>query len=172
MAHLKTAVSKGDHTLGNPKAAKVLVEYGDYQCPHCGLAFPFINRLLDNYGDEILFVFRNFPLQESHPAAMMAALAAEAAGLQGKFWEMHDMIFEHQASLSADTLLHLAEKLQLDMQKFSQDWRSQELMSRVEGDFEGGLRSGVNGTPTFFLNGARYDHYNETYESLEQMMRD
>lgn len=172
MAHLKTAVGKDDHKLGNPNASKVLVEYGDYQCSHCGIAFPHINRLLDNYGDEILFVFRNFPLQESHPAAMMAALAAEAAGKQGKFWEMHDMIFEHQDSLSADTLITLAEKLHLDMEQFSNDWRSQELLKRVEGDFESGLRSGVNGTPTFFLNGARYDNYDETYASLEQMMRE
>ncbi|RAJ81941.1 thioredoxin-like protein [Chitinophaga dinghuensis] len=170
MAHLKNPVTQNDHSTGNPQSGRILVEYGDYQCSHCGIAFPLIRKLLRQYGDDLLFVFRNFPLQESHPAAVIAALAAEAAALQGKFWEMHDILYENQAELSADNILGFAATLHLDMSRFSQDWRSQQLLDRVERDLEGGLRSGVNGTPTFFLNGERYNDYDETYQSLAMLM--
>lgn len=110
-------------------------------------------------------MFRNFPLQEAHPAAYIAALAAEAAGQQGKFWLMHDLIFEHQDHLDGNSLLSFAEALDLDLQQFAQDWKSEALQQKVEADFESGIRSGVNGTPTFFVNGEKID-YDETYESL------
>ncbi|NIG54120.1 thioredoxin domain-containing protein [Chitinophaga sp. Cy-1792] len=171
MAHLKAAVTPHDHTTGNPNASIVLVEYGDYQCPSCGEAYPLVKKLLQHHGDQILFVFRNFPLQEIHPAAMMSALAAEAATHQDKFWEMHDLIFENQAALSVQTLLRFAEELQLDMPRFERDWQSQDTMGTVEKDFTGGLRSGVNGTPTFFVNGQRYDDYDATYASLAKLVR-
>ena len=115
MAGLKPAVNNKDHQTGNIKAKVVLVEYGDYQCPHCGVAHPFIKQLLKEFDKELHFVFRNFPLQESHPAAMISAIAAEAADKQDKFWAMHDMIFEHQDELSEDSLFEFAESLGLDI---------------------------------------------------------
>src|SRR2546423_8404791 len=124
MSKLKPAVNAEDHKLGNPKAVITLVEYGDFECPHCGLAHPLIKRLLKEMGEQILFVFRNFTLQEIHPHAYMASLAAEAAGKQGKFWEMHDLIFDHQRRLSAELLLDLAGRLGLDMELFGKDWES------------------------------------------------
>ncbi len=166
MSKLRIAVSDQDHRTGNLKAKIVLVEYGDYQCPHCGIAHPFTKKLLQKYSQDLLFIFRNFPLQEMHPQALISAQAAEAADKQEKFWEMHDAIFEHQNMLSANNLLLFAERLNLDIEKFSKDWKSKNVLSRVEADFDGGIRSGVNGTPTFFLNGNRLESYNETYESL------
>ncbi|MNT40337.1 DSBA-like thioredoxin domain protein [compost metagenome] len=108
-------------------------------------------------GSQIRFVFRNFPLSEMHPYAKTAALAAEAAALQGKFWEMHDAIFENQNLLSARLLLDIAEQLDLDMPKFKSDVQKEVLQDRVDGDFESGMLSGVNGTPTFFVNGQKFD---------------
>jgi protein-disulfide isomerase len=166
MAKLKLPVTEKDHQTGNAKAKIVLVEYGDYQCPHCGIAHPFIKKLLKQFSHEILFIFRNFPLQEMHPQAMISALAAEAADKQKKFWEMHDMIFENQGILSANSLLQFAKKLTLDMELFSKDWKSKDVLSKVESDFESGIHSGVNGTPTFFINGNRLETYDESYESL------
>ena len=166
MAKLKQPVSENDHQTGNLKARITMVEYGDYQCSYCGHAHPLIKHLLKEKGDVVRFVFRNFPLQDIHPMAMSAALAAEAAALQGKFWEMHDLIYEHQDQLSNDFLLQLAIELGLNERKFASDWQSETIYSRVESDFETGVRSGVNGTPTFFVNGSRLNTYDETYESL------
>jgi protein-disulfide isomerase len=166
MAKLKLPVTEKDHQTGNAKAKIILVEYGDYQCPHCGIAHPFIKKLLKQFNHEILFIFRNFPLQEIHPQAMASALAAEAADKQKKFWEMHDMIFENQQILSPNSLLHFAKNISLDLEMFAGDWKSKDALSKVETDFEGGIHSGVNGTPTFFINGTRLETYDETYESL------
>lgn len=166
MSKLKIPVNGQDHQTGNPEAKVILVEYGDYQCSHCGAAHPLIQQLLQQFGNELLFVFRNFPLQESHPQAMAAALAAEAAGKQGKFWEMHDTIYEHQDDLSGNSLLNYAEMLNLDMEKFVRDWKSNDTLSKIESDFESGIRSGVNGTPSFFINGNRLNSYDESYASL------
>ncbi len=166
MSTLKPPVNSADHHQGNVNAAIILVEYGDFECPHCGRAHPLVKRLLKEKGKEIYFVFRNFPLSEAHPHAFISALAAEAAAKQGKYWEMHDLIFENQQSLSAGFLLTLAERLKLDITQFTKDSKSQELKSKVETDFESGIRSGVNGTPTFFLNGSPLLTYDETYESL------
>jgi protein-disulfide isomerase len=171
MSKLKIPVNKKDHQTGNPGAKIILVEYGDYQCPHCGMAYPLIKRLLTQFKTDLLFIFRNFPLQEIHPEAMLAAAAAEAAGRQNKFWEMHDLIFEHQNSLSGDFLIQSAEGLHLNMDQFAADSNSEAILSRVENDFEGGIRSGVNGTPSFFLNGNRLNSYNATYESLAEAVR-
>lgn len=171
MSTLRVSVGDKDHITGDPYAEKVLVEYGDYQCPHCGKAHPFIQKLLKEFKGEIKFVFRNFPLQEVHPMAMMAALATEAAARQDKFWEMHDIIFEHQKTLSADAILDFAAELKLDQAQFGKDLLDKELMNKVERDFVSGLRSGVNGTPTFFLNGQLVTTYNETYESLAEAIK-
>jgi protein-disulfide isomerase len=167
MSTLKPPVSDKDQSTANTSSHTVLVEYGDYQCPHCGHAHPLVKKLLKEKGDAFRFVFRNFPLQEAHPAAFMAAVSAEAAGKQGKFWEMHDMIFEHQQRLTAgfNALLDFAEALNLNIQQFAADVKSDEIVKKVEDDFESGIRSGVNGTPTFFINGARAD-YDGSYESL------
>ena len=154
---LKPEIGIADQKEGNEQAAIKIVEYGDYQCPHCGRAYPIIKEIQSTFGDQILFVFRNFPLQESHWYATIAAQAAEAAGKQGKFWEMHDAIFENQQQLSEEYLDSLAEKLGLDMDQFEQDLNSEEISDKVEDDFESGVRSGVNGTPSFFVNGEKFD---------------
>jgi len=154
---LKPKVSDADHIMGNGQADLTIVEYGDYQCPHCGGAHPILKEMMAELGSQIRFVFRNFPLSEMHPYALPAALAAEAAGLQGKFWEMHDAIYENQNLLSERLLLDIAEQLGLDIPKFKSDVKSEALQDRVDSDFESGMLSGVNGTPTFFVNGQKFD---------------
>ena len=154
---LKPIVNDNDHTQGNQDADLVIVEYGDYQCPHCGAAYPVLQKMMRQFGDQLKFVFRNFPLSEMHAYARPAALAAEAAGLQGKFWEMHDAIFEHQRYLDDQLLLTLAEKLGLNMHQFAGDLKQPALADKIDADFESGVRSGVNGTPSFFINGNKFD---------------
>ncbi|WP_420153207.1 DsbA family protein [Siphonobacter sp.] len=154
---LKPSVSSQDHAIGKADANLVIVEYGDYQCPYCGAAYPVLKELMREFGDQIKFVFRNFPLSEIHPFARPAALVAEAAALQGKFWEMHDAIYENQSSLSTDFLFELAEKLGLDQTKLQHDLKQDSLEDRVDADFESGMHSGVNGTPSFFVNGQKFN---------------
>src|SRR6267154_3627743 len=166
MSALKPAVNSADHHQGNVNAAITLVEYGDFECPYCRRAHPLVKRLLKEKSKELHFVFRNFPLREIHPHAYASSIAAEAAGKQGKFWEMHDLIFENQYKLNSNFLLSLAERLDLDLAQFAKDSKNDEVKNKIETDFEGGIRSGVNGTPTFFLNGYRVLTYDETYESL------
>lgn len=167
---LKPPVSSKDQSTGNTESSVILVEYGDYQCPHCGHAHPLVKRLLKEKGADFHFVFRNFPLQQAHPAAFMAALAAEAAGKQGKFWPMHDMIFENQRMLSGfDALLDFAEALKLHKHQFAEDVKSDAVVKKVESDFESGIRSGVNGTPTFFINGV-IAPYDGSYASLLRLI--
>ena len=166
MSLLKLAVNSADHHSGNMNATITLVEYGDFECPHCRIAHPLVKRLLKEKGNEILYVFRNFPLREVHRHAYKAAIAAEAAGKQGKFWEMHDLIFENQDKLNTRYFLSLAKIIGLDLVQFTIDSENEELLNKIETDFESGIRSGVNGTPSFFLNGSRLLTYDETYESL------
>ncbi|RZK38144.1 MAG: DsbA family protein [Pedobacter sp.] len=154
---LKPAVSNTDHAQGNLNADLVIVEFGDYQCPYCGAAYPILKELMGQFENQIKFVFRNFPLSEMHQYARVAALASEAAALQGKFWEMHDAIFENQHNLNGSFLLQLAEKLGLDINQFNRDIESAELAKKVDGDFESGVVSGVNGTPSFYINGKKFD---------------
>ncbi|KIC95787.1 DsbA family protein [Flavihumibacter solisilvae] len=154
---LAIPVSNLDHTWGNSKAAIELVEYGDFQCPHCGRAYPLVKELKYTFKDSIKLVFRHFPLTRVHPQAMAAAVAAEAAAVQDKFWEMHDMLFDNQAYLNIESLLSYAETIGLDIAKFTDDLQDSSLHDKVENDFMGGMRSGVNGTPTFFVNGERYE---------------
>ena len=172
MSRLRTPVSDHDHKIGKPNATVTLVEYGDYQCSHCGFAHPLVQKLIKQFSKKLLFVFRNFPLQESHPAAMIAAQAAEAAGLQHKFWEMHDLIYEHQDQLDENNLVYFAKTLNLNIEKFISDSNSKIILSGIESDLESGIRSGVNGTPTFFLNNNRLDSYDESYESLANAVRE
>jgi len=157
MSKLKTAVSSKDHTQGNPQAPIELLEYGDYQCPFCGQAYPIIKNIQKKLGDNLKFVFRNFPLTEIHPHALNAAVASEAAALQNKFWEMHDHLFEHQDQLNDSSLISYAKQLKLDVEQFESDFEKPELIQKVDTDFESGVRSGVNGTPSFFINGEKYE---------------
>ncbi|PQA56880.1 DsbA family protein [Siphonobacter curvatus] len=154
---LKPSVSSQDHAIGKADANLVIVEYGDYQCPYCGAAYPVLKELMREFGDQIKFVFRNFPLSEIHPFARPAALVAEAAALQGKFWEMHDAIYENQSSLSTDFLFELADQLGLDPTQLQSDLKQDSVEERVDADFESGMRSGVNGTPSFFVNGQKFN---------------
>jgi protein-disulfide isomerase len=154
---LTPAVSAIDHLWGNKDALIELVEYGDFQCPHCGRAFPIIKRLKETMKDAIKFVFRNFPISKIHPQAKPASVAAEAAALQNRFWEMHDIIFENQKKLNNNSLLEYAAAIGLELIKFNEDIHRENLLEKVEKDFMSGLRSGVNATPTFFINGIRYE---------------
>jgi protein-disulfide isomerase len=154
---LKFPVGKKDFISGPEKAKITLVEYGDYQCPYCGQAYPIVKKIQEKLGDDLRFVFRNFPLAEIHPNAMNAAEAALSAGEHGKFWQMHDSLYEHQNALDDKHLVQYAGELGLDTPKFKNDLRNQTHSSRIEEDFLSGVRSGVNGTPTFFINEIRYD---------------
>jgi protein-disulfide isomerase len=155
---LRPAISEKDHIQGNNDAAIVLVEYGDYQCPHCGRAYPIVKRMQEKLGDQLKFVFRNFPLAKIHPEATMAAVASEAAALQNMYWEMHDIIFENQGQLDKDSLVEYARELGLDIKQFEEDMEDAALQEKVAADFESGIRSGVNATPTFFINGEKYNN--------------
>lgn len=146
-----------DHVLGAQHPVIELIEFGDYQCPHCGAAFPIVKQLQKTYVKNMLFAFRHFPLTNAHEFAFAAAVAAEAAGRQQRFWEMHDLIFENQDQLSEELFPELAESLSLNMAAFSRDQADPALTEKVEADFESGVRSGVNGTPSFYVNGQKYN---------------
>jgi protein-disulfide isomerase len=154
---LTVPVSERDHLKGSPTASVTLVEYGDYQCPYCGAAHPIVKEVQRLMGDDLLFAFRHFPLTQVHPYAGIAAEAAEAAGAQGRFWEMHDELFEHQDRLAPPDLLGHAEALGLDVDRFAEELESHAHEPRVREDFMSGIRSGVNGTPTFFINDVRHN---------------
>lgn len=166
---LKPSVSKTDHVQGNDNADLTIVEYGDYQCPYCGAAYPVLKELMKEFKGQVKFVFRNFPLSEMHPYARPAAIAAEAADLQGKFWEMHDVIYENQQSLNESFLFQLAEKIGLNLSQFKEDIQKPELEKKVDSDFESGIISGVNGTPSFFINGNKF---NGGAEDLLELVRE
>ena len=156
-AYLSLPVSDRDHIRGNPSGAVTLVEYGDFQCPHCGRAYPIVEKLLQEMGDDIRFVFRHFPLSQIHPDAQAAAEAAECAAAQGKFWEMHDALYENQQALDEQSLVGYAADLELNVEQFQQELAGHTHLPRVREDFSSGVRSGVNGTPSFFINDRRYD---------------
>ena len=156
-AHLTSPVSHHDHADGPADAPVTLVEYGDFECSHCGQAYPIVKELQERLRGRLRFVFRNFPLTHSHPHALVAAEAAEAAGAQQKFWEMHDTLFEHQRALDDAHLEKYAQAIGLDVKRFDKEMEDGKHAARVREDFMSGVRSGVNGTPTFFINGVRYD---------------
>lgn len=171
MSVLRNPIGPNDHVQGDPNTAKiVLVEYGDYQCPYCGHAFPLIKKFMEEHSDEVAFVFRNFPLTDSHEYAMAAATIAEAAGKQGKFWEMHDLIYNNQNMLNEDMLKECVKVLNLDIHKVENDITTANLQDKIEADFEGGVRSGVNGTPSFFVNDQKWEDYDGTYDSFVDLL--
>jgi protein-disulfide isomerase len=169
-ARLTQPVSGRDHAEGPVDAFLTLVEYGDYQCPYCGAAYPVVKRLQKSLGKNLRFVFRNFPLTQAHPYALIAAEAAEAAALQGKFWEMHDLLFEQQPLLKPDIIPVWAKRMGLNLEKFAGDIKQGLVDKRIKEDRQSGIRSGVNGTPTFFINGTRYDG-SPDYASLLEALK-
>jgi protein-disulfide isomerase len=156
-AALTPPVGERDHAAGSVDAPVTLVEYGDYECPYCGMAHPIVQKLQSALGKQLRFIFRNFPLNEAHPHARIAAQAAEAAGAQGKFWEMHDMLFEHQDALDRDDIVGYAKSIGVDATRLASELDSAMYEKHVREDFRSGVKSGVNGTPSFFINGERYD---------------
>lgn len=154
---LQVPVTEADHVLGTPGAPVTMVEYGDYECPYCAAAHPVVVDVLRLRMPVMLFAYRHFPLSNVHPHAEFAAEAAEAAGAQGRYWAMHDWLFEHQTQLEPAYVTAATERMGLDVAAFAQVLSARAYFPKVQQDFMTGLRSGVNGTPTFFINGVRHD---------------
>lgn len=157
MGTLRVPVTQHDHTKGPANAPVTLVEYGDYECPGCRAAYPIVNLVLRHFGPKLQFVFRHFPLTQVHPNAESAAESAEFAGAHGRFWEMHDGIYENQDHLGPPLLFALAGALQLSESGLRDALASEKYAPKIKSDFLGGVRSGVNGTPSFFVNGRQHE---------------
>jgi protein-disulfide isomerase len=157
MGRLRVPVTRHDHIRGPANAPVTLVEYGDYQCPMCGLAYPIVETVRAHFRQQMRFVFRHFPLTQIHPMAEPAAESAECAGAHERFWEMHDGIYQNQDQLSVPLLFTVAKALGIAEAELRTALTSEEYEPKVKADFVGGVRSGVNGTPTFFINGERHD---------------
>ena len=173
-AKLTLPIAGRDHIQGPIDAPVALVEYGDYECPFCGEVYPVVKAIQQRLGDSLCFAYRNFPLANMHPHSFRAAEVAEAAGAQGKFWEMHDLLFENQAALEDEDLARYAVALGLDARRLMTEVLAGQYEARVREDFRGGTRGGVNGTPSFFINGARYDgpwDYTDLVSAIEASMR-
>ena len=162
----KVDLSPHYHIQGNPSARIILVEYGDFECPHCGHAYWALKDLQEQYGEDLCLVYRHFPLTQIHPMAEPAAEASEFAAQQGRFWEMHDAIYENQQRLSPQMLLEISEGLALDREGLRNALEEHRFSARVREEFLTGVRLGVNGTPTFFLNGARFDGSVEDFPAV------
>lgn len=155
--HLTPPVGPDDHAQGPADAPVTLVEYGDFECSYCGMAYPIVKSIQERMGDQLRFVFRSFPLSEAHPHAEHAAEVAEAAADQDHFWEMHDVLYEHQDHLGDAALVRYAQQLGMDATEVRGDLEDGTYADRVRRQFMSGVRSGVNGTPSFFINGERFD---------------
>ncbi len=155
--HLEVPLTASDHAQGPPDAAFVLVQYGDYECPHTRRSLREVEAVMAELGADLRWVFRNFPLARIHPHALKAAEAAEAAGDQGRFWEMHSILFRHQKTLEIDDLCRYADEIGLDTEAFKAELDGGVFFDRIRADFEGGVQSGVRGTPTFFTNGLLHE---------------
>ncbi|MDU1891758.1 MAG: DsbA family protein [Dysgonomonas sp.] len=158
-----------EHIQGPENASIELIEYGDYQCPYCKKAYQIVKRAQEELGDNLKFIFRNFPLTEIHPYAMHAAVAAEVAGSQGKFWEMHDMLFENQEFLDDSYLIQYAKIVKLDVITFEEDFGKDEYYQKIKKDYQSGIDRGVDGTPTFFVNGKKYEGNWASVEFIEDL---
>ena len=173
--HLSIPVGPDDHSRGPLDAKLTVVEYGDYQCPYCGQAYPIVEQLLSTFADSMRLIFRNLPLADMHPHAEAAAEMAEAVALQGKFWEIHDALYENQRDLSDASIRRYVEGVGADVDEATKAVAGGGPRQRVETDFEGAIRSGANGTPTFFVNGVRYDGswmYEPFSEYLSELLDD
>lgn len=157
MPELRIPVDAHDHITGPVGAPVTVVEYGDYQCPYCREAVPVVRELLDEHRGRVRFVFRNFPLDDVHPHALEAAYVAEFAAECGRFWEAHDLLYDHQDELGTDLYARICQHLDLPLSDLETAFEQRRYADRIEADLEGGIRSGVNGTPTFFVNGLRVD---------------
>lgn len=166
MPQLIQTVNKKDHFQGALDAPHNLVVYGDYQCFICKMTLPIIKQLRKELHDKLCVVFRHFPLKTSHPLAFEAAKAAEAAGIQDKFWEMHELLYAKQNELNPDIWIQLAKELHLDVAKFNLDFHSPLIEEKIQNEFMSGIRSGVNETPCFYINGTRFDE-DASYENLK-----
>lgn len=165
------SIHHDDHMKGDQNAGIILVEYGDYQCPYSGRAHAVVKDLQRRLGSQLCFVYRHFPLTEKHPLAELAAEAAEAAGDQGKFWEMHDALFELQPQFGPDLIPELAERLDISIEALSEDMRTRRFQHRVELVARGGTRIGVEETPTFFINGERHEGDSDELSLVSAIMR-
>jgi protein-disulfide isomerase len=154
-----------DHYQGCLLAPIELIQYGDFQCEHCAEVYPVIKWLQDSYGDLLKFVYRHYPIPTRHPLSLQAAVATEAAALQGKFWHMHDMIYENQKYLTRTSFSEFARAIDLDTQAYEDCREHRKLFRKVISDFEGGVKSGVDSSPTLFINGTRHDGFND-FDSL------
>lgn len=157
MSRLRPPVTERDHVRGDLDAPVGLVEFGDFECPFCAKAFGIVKAIEETLGERLCVAFRNFPIVGSHPHALVAAEAAEAAGAQGRFWEMHDMLYQHQDALELPDLEEYAGLIGLDVRRFVRDLRGNRFIEKIQADLHSGAISGVNGTPTFFVNGQRHD---------------
>jgi protein-disulfide isomerase len=157
MSELIPPVTSRDHVRGDPSGLVTLVEFGDYECPFCGKAYPVIQAVEEALGDRLSFAYRHFPIADAHPHALLAAESAEAADAQGMFWEMHDLLYEHQDALTWPDIMQYATTLGLDVEEFERDIRTHRFAAKVRADRHSGALSGVNGTPTLFINGFRHD---------------
>ena len=168
---LTVPVSERDHVAGTTNAPLQLVEYGDYECPYCGAAHGVVKEIQRRLGRDLAFVFRNFPLVSAHPHALIAAEAAEAAGAQGRFWPMHDRLFEHQHLLDERSLVRHALAVGVpDMERFAGDLKDHRYVPRIRDDLASGARSGVTGTPTFFVNGVRHDGGHDAASLMQALL--
>lgn len=154
---LLVPVTGSDHVSGPADASVTVVEYGDFECPTCKLAFPSVKLLLKHFGPQVRFVYRHFPLEQAHPHALLAAEAAESAAAQGRFWEMHDLLFENQPRLEKNHLGEYAQRIQLDLPRFTAELETHVHVDRVRADLASGAKSHVRGTPGFFVNGRIVD---------------
>jgi protein-disulfide isomerase len=168
---LTPPVHELDHADGPATARVTLVEYADFECPSCGAVQGTLEEVRRAFGPNLRFVFRHFPLRNSHPHALAAAKAAEAADAQGKFWPMYQRLFQHQAQLTDADLLHHARKLGLDLERFQRDLTSRTAEVRIREDLAGGAQSGVKGTPTFFIDGERYTGPHERRAFIDALAR-
>ncbi|MBU0938742.1 MAG: DsbA family protein [Gammaproteobacteria bacterium] len=171
MATLKVPVSDNDHRQGSAHAKVTLVEFGDYECPYCGLAYWVVKKLQQHFLEDLQFVFRNFPLTTAHPHALGAAVTAEYAGSRGFFWEAHDELYEHQDRLGLPLFRAIVQKHGLSSEELVLSMQDDIYLPKIQSDFNGGERSGVNGTPAFYIDGLRYDGVPELAEMSRMIER-
>ena len=171
MATLAIPVSAHDHLLGRVDAPLTLVQYGDFQCPHCARAFPVVLEIANELKDSLALAFRHFPLHDIHPFAQRTAEAAEAAASQGQFWAMARLLYENQDRLDEEGLIRCARKADLSSKRFRKEMASGVHAPRIRADYLGGVRSGVKGTPTFFINGKLYEGGQDSSSFIAELLK-